>query len=80
MPYSVRVQRIGDAGTPNGEIGTYKVETEMEAVMMAAARVEAPESRRQRIATVRDASGRLILAYSGCTGRQSDKVHRSDGA
>ena len=79
MPYSVRVQRIGDAGTPKGEIGAYEVETEIEAVMIAAARVEAPESRRRRVATVRDATGRLILAYSGCTNEQPSKAHGRDG-
>lgn len=65
MAYSVRVEQVGPAGVPRGKLAVYEATTEMEAITIATYEVDIGRSGPQRIATVFNASGKLVLAYAG---------------
>ena len=72
MAYTVTIVRIGGAGVPVGPSRIYEAEDEAEdeadALTIAAYEVDSCKPQRHRIATVKDAAGRLLFSYSGRSG------------
>lgn len=66
MAYQIRIGQIGKSGVPNGRLTQYEADTEMEAVTLAAYEVDVSRAGPQRVATVSNPSGLLVLAYVGC--------------
>lgn len=65
MTYTVRVERIGAKGIPEGVVTFHEVGGEGEALAIATYEIDAHPSESQRIASVFDATGHLIVAYAG---------------
>lgn len=65
MAYSVRVEQIGLSGVPRGRALFYETETEMEAITVATYEVSIGGNGPQRVATVFNPAGKLVLAYAG---------------
>ena len=78
MTYSIRVERIDGGGWPGGRSILYEAGSEIEAVTIAAYEVDAHRSGPQRLATVFDAAGQLILAYAGPATARVDGVGAHD--
>ncbi|WCS24216.1 hypothetical protein LOK46_24230 [Methylobacterium sp. NMS14P] len=78
MAYSVRVEKIGEAGSPCGKVALYEANSEIEAVTIATYEVDAHRSGRQRLATVFDPAGLLVLAYTGPARARVDQVWAGD--
>ena len=68
MAYSVRIDRIGKVGVPRGAPRVYQAKDEADAVTIAFYEVDGSKSDRPRVATVTDASGRMLFTYSGRAG------------
>ena len=65
MAYSVRIDRIGTAGVSRSASRVYQARDEADAVQIAAYEVDGSRPDRPRVATVTDASGRILFTYSG---------------
>lgn len=78
MGYTVRVERLGANGTPQGVVTVYEVEGEAEAVALAADEVDLPPFPPRRIASVFDDAGDLVLAYYGRRTAMGDRVGAGD--
>lgn len=65
MSYKVQVDQISTAGFANGRLALYEAHTKLEAIALATYEVDIGRSLPQRIATVFDPSGLLVLAYIG---------------
>lgn len=68
MPYTVRIDRIGRAVVRAGAPRVYEARDETDAVTIAHYEVESSKPDQPRVATVTDATGRLLFTYSGRTG------------
>ena len=69
MTYSIKVEQIGEAGTPIGAADLYKTDDKANAITIAAFAVDTGDARQRRVATVLDTTGHLIVSYAG---RSSD--------
>lgn len=65
MVYTVTVERLGKAGTPQGPSLRYEAASEREAIAVATYEVDIGRSGPQRVATVFNPAGVLVLAYAG---------------
>ena len=65
MAYSVRIDRIGKVGVPRSAPRVYEAKDEADAITIAAYEVDGSKPDRPRVATVTDASGRMLFTYSG---------------
>lgn len=65
MAYSIRIEPIGEAGTPKAQAESFEVPTEMEAIALATYEVDVSRFRSRRIATVFDGAGGVVLTYAG---------------
>jgi hypothetical protein len=68
MAYSIRVDRIGAFGVPDGASRTFEAQDEMSALAIAAREVDGGKPGVTRAATVSDPAGRLLFTYSGRAG------------
>ena len=68
MAYTVTIVRIGGAGVPVGPSRIYEAQDEADALTIAAYEVDSCKPQRHRVATVKDAAGRLMFSYSGRSG------------
>lgn len=71
MAYSVRIDRIGMTGVPRSAPRFYQAMDEADAVTIAAYEVDGSKLDHPRVATVTDASGRMLFTYSGRAGTAS---------
>lgn len=65
MAYSIRVNRIGAVGVPDGASRTFEAKDEMGALTIAAREVDGGKFGQPHAVTVKDATGRLLFTYSG---------------
>jgi hypothetical protein len=65
MAYSVRIDRIGKTGVPRSVPRIYQATDEADALTIAYYEVDGSTPDRPRVATVTDASGRMLFTYSG---------------
>ena len=65
MAYSIKVERVGTEGVPIGPTDLYEAPDEADAITIAAFAVDLNRASERRVATVRDAAGRLIVSYAG---------------
>lgn len=65
MAYCVRIDRIGKVGVPRSAPRVYEAKDEADAVTIAVYEVDGSKPDRPRVATVTDASGRMLFTYSG---------------
>ncbi|MCJ2017552.1 hypothetical protein MKK84_08990 [Methylobacterium sp. E-065] len=65
MAYSVRIDRIGKVGVPRSAPRVYQAKDEADAITIAFYEVDGSKPDRPRVATVTDASGRMLFTYSG---------------
>ena len=68
MAYSVRIDRIGKVGVPRSAPRVYPAKDEADAITIATYEVDGSRPDRPRVATVTDASGRMLFTYSGRAG------------
>ncbi|SFM93477.1 hypothetical protein [Methylobacterium pseudosasicola] len=68
MTYRVKIDRIGVAGVPRSAPRIYDAKDEADAATIAAYEVDSSKPGRPRVATVTDASGRMVFTYSGRAG------------
>lgn len=69
MTYRVKIDRIGTAGVPGNVSQFYSAKDEADATTIAAYEIDSNKPGRRRVATVTDASGRMVFTYSGRAGR-----------
>lgn len=65
MTYSVKINRIGKGGAPAGAPRVYEAIDEADAITIAAYEVDGSKVDWSYVATVTDATGRLLFTYSG---------------
>lgn len=65
MTYSIKVQQISRHGTPVDRLASYEGDTETEALALATSEIDVDRSGPQRIATVTNASSKLVLTHAG---------------
>lgn len=65
MAYRIQIDRISKSGFAEGRVASYEADTKLEAIALATYEVDIGRSHPQRIATVFDPSGLLVLAYVG---------------
>jgi hypothetical protein len=68
MRYRVRIDRIGKTGVPRSAPRIYDARDEADATVIATYEVDSSKPGRPRVATVTDASGRMVFTYSGRAG------------
>lgn len=78
MSYSIRVERLGENGTPEGVVTFHEVKGEGEAIALATDEVDLRATLPRRIASVFDAAGHLVLTYSGRRAVMADRVEPGD--
>ena len=71
MAYSVRIDRIGTTGVPRSAPRVYQATDEADAITIATYEVDGSRPDRPRVATVSDASGRMLFTYSRRAGTAS---------
>ena len=65
MAYRIQIHQIGKTGVPKARLALYEADTELDAIALATYEVDIGRSAPQRIATMFDPSGLLVLAYVG---------------
>ena len=65
VTYNVRIEQLGPAGVPTGKAAVHEADDEAEAVTIAAYEVGVDRRGRPLIARVFDATGALVLSYTG---------------
>ncbi|MCJ2093962.1 MULTISPECIES: hypothetical protein [unclassified Methylobacterium] len=68
MTYRVKIDRIGKTGVPRSAPRIYYAKDEADAAKIAAYEVDSGKPDRPRVATVTDATGRMVFTYSGRAG------------
>ena len=71
MTYRVKINRIGKTGVPRSAPRIYYAKDEADAATIAAYEVDSAKLDRTRVATVTDATGRMVFTYSGRAGTES---------
>lgn len=65
MRYRVAIERMDETGIPAGPLQVFEAEDEAAAIGIAVGEVEATGSEQPGVATISDASGHMLLIYTG---------------
>lgn len=67
MRYRVAIERMDEAGIPAGPLQVFEAEDETAAIGIAVGEVDSADFGRPGVATISDASGHMLLIYTGRT-------------